>query len=127
MRKVLVVDDNDIMRDTIKDILNFEGFEVDTAQGGNEATILLAKNNYNLIITDILMPERDGYDLINIAKTNYPSTKVIAISGGGYISSDAYLDMATNAGADGVLSKPFDVDKLISMVLKVLEIENIMQ
>jgi CheY-like chemotaxis protein len=127
MRKVLVVDDNDIMRDTIKDILNFEGFEVDTAQGGNEATILLAKNNYNLIITDILMPERDGYDLINIAKTNYPSTKVIAISGGGYISSDAYLDMATNAGADGVLSKPFDVDKLIGMVLKVLEIENIMQ
>ena len=116
MRKVLVVEDDSIMRDTIRDILQFEGLEVEAVNGGVEAINRLASTSYNLVITDIIMPNRDGYEVIHAALTACPSTKILAISGGGSVSSEAYLAMAKDVGAHSILSKPFDIDELLMIV-----------
>jgi DNA-binding response OmpR family regulator len=113
---VLIVEDDVIMRDTIRDILVFEGFEVDCAQGADDAILRIRSEKFDLVITDILMPERDGYDIINEVKSEGLKTKVMAISGGGYISADAYLQMAKELGADAILCKPFDIDILLKQV-----------
>jgi CheY-like chemotaxis protein len=119
-KQILVVDDDTIMRETIRDILLFEGFLVTSVEGGNSAIKQISQQQFDLIVTDILMPERDGFEVINEAKKAFPDTKVIAISGGGYISPDSYLSMAQDIGADDVVSKPFDVEVFIQKVYRVL-------
>lgn len=122
MKRILVVEDDMIMRETLSDILRFEGYDVSTADGGNKALELISNNSFDLVITDVLMPDRDGFDVITEAKQKCPGIRVIAISGGGYMSSDAYLKMASNAGADDTLSKPFDVDELLAKTKDILKI-----
>ncbi|MFP4556547.1 MAG: response regulator [Bacteroidales bacterium] len=113
MKRILVVEDDVIMRETLIDILRFEGYDVSAADGGHGALEKICSSTFDLIVTDVLMPDRDGFDVITEAKQKCPEIKVIAISGGGYISSDSYLKMASEAGADDTLSKPFDVDELL--------------
>jgi DNA-binding response OmpR family regulator len=114
MKSVLVVDDDKILRETLRDILLFNGFVVSEACDGSTAIDLLFGNKYDLVITDILMPERDGFDVI--AESKKRGTMVLAISGGGFISSELYLRMASELGADDVISKPFDVDNLLNKI-----------
>ena len=73
-----------------------------------------------MVITDILMPNRDGYEVIQAAAAACPSTKILAISGGGSVSSEAYLAMAKDAGVHLILSKPFDIDELLMIVRNAL-------
>jgi DNA-binding NtrC family response regulator len=119
-KRILVVDDDTIMRETLRDILTFEGFSVSSAEGGSQAISQLSNEPFDLVITDILMPQRDGLEVITEAKKNYPNMQIIAISGGGYISADAYLRMASDAGADDIISKPFDVDDFLRKVYRIL-------
>ena len=119
-KRILVVDDDTIMRETLRDILLFEGFSVSSADGGSQAISQLSDESFDLVITDILMPQRDGLEVITEAKKMYPKMQIIAISGGGYISSDTYLRMATDAGADDIISKPFDVDDFLGKVYRIL-------
>lgn len=124
MKRILVVDDDIIMRETLRDILIFEGFKVCEAEGGNSALEKISNQDYDLIITDILMPERDGFEVIQESKRKNPRVQVLAISGGGYISADSYLKMANDMGADAILPKPFDVDSFISLVSNLAETSN---
>lgn len=116
MKRILVVEDDPVMRETIIDILQFEGFEVIGAKGGREAIGEICDREFDLIVTDILMPSRDGYDVIHSAITNCPKARILAISGGGSVSSDAYLEMAKGIGAHMVLGKPFEIDELLRIV-----------
>jgi CheY-like chemotaxis protein len=116
MKRILVVEDDPVMRETIIDILQFEGFEVVGAKGGREAIDKICDREFDLIVTDILMPNRDGYDVIHAAITNCPKARILAISGGGSVSSDAYLEMAKGIGAHMVLGKPFEIDELLRIV-----------
>ena len=75
---------------------------------------------FDLVITDIVMPENDGLEVIIALRCNYPETKVIAMSGGGYVNSRDYLLMAKELGASMALSKPFEYNILQSEIRRLL-------
>jgi DNA-binding response OmpR family regulator len=115
---ILVIDDDPIMRETIRDILQVEGFKVILASNGKEGMRSLEMMDVDIILTDVLMPEKDGIEVIMDAKRKHPKVKIIALSGGGYISAENYLTMAQNLGANETVMKPFDIDDLMQKVVK---------
>ncbi len=116
MYTILVIDDDPIMRETISDILSLQGYKVILASSGVQAMLHLQNVSVNLIITDVIMPDKDGIEVIMVATKEYPQVKILAISGGGYISADNYLKMASSLGAHSTLVKPFDIDDLVGKV-----------
>ena len=106
MAKILVFDDEPSILLMIKKMLEKEGHEVDIALNGREGIELFEKNKPDLLITDILMPEKEGLETILELRRKYPELKIIAISGGGRIGPDGYLPSAKLFGADMVFQKP---------------------
>ena len=90
------------------------------ARDGNEAIRVFKATPAQLVITDILMPEKDGIEAIREFRRTNPGVKIIAISGGGRIDPKMCLLMAKMVGADRVLSKPFQPEPLLSMVRELL-------
>ncbi|OFY66704.1 MAG: hypothetical protein A2V46_12360 [Bacteroidetes bacterium RBG_19FT_COMBO_42_7] len=106
MAKILVVDDEPAILLMLKKMLEKADHEVDTASDGNEGIILFEKNKHDLLITDIIMPQKEGMETIIELHKKYPDLKIIAISGGGRISPDGYLPGAKLLGANMVFQKP---------------------
>ncbi len=121
-RRLLIIDDDQDLAQSLHDILTEEGYLVDMAGDGREGLKLQAYQPYDLIITDIVMPEEDGLEVIMWVKATNPETRIIAISGGGYFDSRDYLLMAKELGASLVLCKPFDVNSLKAGIKRLLEI-----
>jgi CheY-like chemotaxis protein len=106
--RILVVDDNADMRLGVQLLLEREGYEVAAAPNGARALELVRRAPPDVLITDIFMPEIDGLEIIARCRKEFPSVKIIAISGGGdRIRNKKYLSTAQVAGADAVLPKPF--------------------
>ena len=120
MYKILIVDDEVFIRDGLKQLLEMDGHKVDIAGDGKEAVKLILKNQYNLVITDIIMPEKDGIEVIMKAKEKDHDIKVIAISGGGRISAKDHLKVAKQLGADTILSKPFSTEELTNEINRIM-------
>jgi CheY-like chemotaxis protein len=122
-QRALVVDDEKWVREFIREVLEQEGFEVWEAEDGKSAALLLReKGNFDLLVTDILMPEEDGIELIRetkrLTRSHYPLPKVIAISGGGiFARPELFLNIAHNLGADLSLAKPFTDENLREALL----------
>jgi CheY-like chemotaxis protein len=126
MPRVLIIDDEEDIRDVLYDVLNRAGFEVETASTGDEGIDKLRSNPADMIVTDIIMPGKDGVVTIREIRKEFPDTKIIAISGGGNFGSNAYepnaikttayLAAAGEAGADVILSKPFDREALMEAI-----------
>lgn len=117
---ILVVDDDNNIRILCSKIL--EQYCVTTAINGLHATKLLETGSYDLVITDIFMPEKDGYELITDILQKYPEQKIICMSSGHVsISRSDGLRMAYHFGANVVLEKPFTKKRLLEIVKKVLE------
>ena len=95
------------MRKSIKEVLEFEGHKVDIASNGYEAEKMFSENKHELVITDILMPEKDGLEVILDIKKMDKNAKIIAISGGGRIGAKDHLYVAMRLGANSTLTKPF--------------------
>jgi DNA-binding response OmpR family regulator len=106
MAKIYVFDDEPSILLMIKKMLEKAGHEVDIALNGNEGMVLFKKNIPDLLITDIIMPEKEGLETIFELRRTYPALKIIAISGGGRISPDGYLPGAKLLGANMVFQKP---------------------
>ena len=106
MAKILVIDDEPSILLMIKKMLEKAGHEVDMAINGKEGMQLFEKNQADLLITDIIMPEKEGLETIVEMRKNFPDLKIIAISGGGRISADGYLPGAKLLGANMVFQKP---------------------
>jgi DNA-binding response OmpR family regulator len=106
MAKILVLDDEPSILLMIKKMLEKAGHEVDIALNGKEGMELFEKNKPDLLITDIIMPEKEGLETIFELRKKYPDLKIIAISGGGRISPDGYLPGAKLLGANMVFQKP---------------------
>jgi DNA-binding response OmpR family regulator len=106
MSKILVIDDEPAILLMLKKMLEKAGHEVDIASNGNEGIILFEKNKHNLLITDIIMPEKEGMETIIELHKKYPGLKIIAISGGGRINSEGYLPGAKLLGANMIFQKP---------------------
>lgn len=115
-KKVLVVDDNDMIREVMVDLLSDEGYTMLEAENGLLALNVIEKEHIDLIITDIFMPDEDGIGTIFKLKKNFPDIKIIAISGGGQIKPDSYLEMAEMLGAIKTFTKPFDTEELLQYV-----------
>jgi CheY-like chemotaxis protein len=112
--RLLVVDDNEDMRQTMKRLLERLGYEVEVAANGARALEMQARVAADVLITDIFMPETDGLETINQFRTTFPHVKIIAMSGGGAsIRETDYLSTATVVGADAVLRKPFSKESLL--------------
>lgn len=124
MARILIIDDMAPIRESINIILSDQGHEIDEAEDGKKGLKKLHNGDYDLVITDILMPEKDGTEILMKIRSEGLSTPVIAMSGGGNLISEDYaLEMAKNY-ANAVLKKPFSRDKLRSIVDDLLQTEN---
>jgi CheY-like chemotaxis protein len=117
--RVLVVDDRSDVLGFVRAALERAGYQVDVAQNGREAIAFQRQRPVDLLITDIFMPEADGMETIDRFKTEYPSTRIIAMSGGVERMQD-YLQIADQIGVDATLRKPFTMEELLRAVRSVL-------
>jgi CheY-like chemotaxis protein len=123
MTKVIIIDDEDDIRIVLKEIFVREGFDVEVASSGPEGIAILREQGADLVITDIIMPGRDGVETAYDIRMEFPSVKIIVMSGGGNaaalgyestaITTSAYLASADAIGADLTLTKPFDRIEII--------------
>ena len=120
MTKILVIDDDMVVRETIIQILEDKGYEVISAEDGYRGLAAFRRDKPDLVITDIIMPEKEGIETIRDIRGEYPEAKIIAISGGGRIGNTDFLKIARQLGASDVIAKPFDPDDLIAHVEKCL-------
>ncbi|GAX59509.1 cheY-like receiver [Candidatus Scalindua japonica] len=119
--RILVIDDDKAILKLITTMLNQEGYDLITASNGKEGLQLLSQESgIDLVICDMIMPEKEGVETIHEIKQDYPNIKVLATSGGGYISGSKYLTMAQQLGADTVLKKPFVYQQLVDAVQELL-------
>jgi DNA-binding response OmpR family regulator len=119
MAAILLADDDAYLRTSIERVLSANGHVVTTASDGKEALKLLATAEFDLLITDIVMPEMEGLQLLREIRGSKTPVKIIAMSGGARSSSD-YLTMAAMFGAKLTLAKPFDQARLMAAVDQVL-------
>jgi DNA-binding response OmpR family regulator len=120
MRNILIIDDDEQMRNLLCRAMEYAGFEVAAAADGRKGLRLFEESFYDLVITDLIMPEQEGMETITFLRINHPEVKIIAISGGGRIGPETYLPAALELGADRAFAKPFPIDKLISTVKELL-------
>lgn len=113
MKKILIVDDEKFIRSLIKESLESQEYEFFEATNGDDACKLVSGNKFDLVITDIVMPKKNGIDLIMDMIRSKSDTPVIAISGGGGITGRFdYLPIAKLIGAIFILEKPFELSNL---------------
>ena len=122
MRNILIIDDDEQMRNLLCRAMEYAGFKVEAAADGRKGLRLFEENSYDLVITDLIMPEQEGMETITFLRRNYPDIKIIAISGGGRIGPETYLPAAKELGADEAFAKPFPIDDLINAVKRLLSI-----
>ena len=122
MGKILIIDDEPYILLMLKKMLEKAGYEVDLASNGREGMALFEKASADLVITDIIMPDKEGLELILDMKKQRPALKIIAMSGGGRISPESYLECAKHFGAERVFQKPFRQKDLVSAVKELMPV-----
>jgi CheY-like chemotaxis protein len=118
---ILVVDDEPGIRELLCLMLEAAGHTVVSAEDGIQAPKVLAAQPVQVVITDLLMPERDGLEFITEIRKKFPAVKIIAMSGGGHIARDSYLRIAKNFGAHVLLEKPFSQSGVLGAIDAVLQ------
>ena len=116
--KILVVDDDENIRNTMKTILEDEGYIVDLAATGSEAIQKTEKTAYNVALLDIRLPDMEGVELLKLMKDTVPRTRKIMVTG--YPSTQNAI-AALNKNADAYLVKPVNVEKLLNTVKEQLQ------
>ena len=120
MEKILIVEDDDQLRKLLREVLEDENYEVVEAPDGEIASRLFRDNPAELIITDLIMPKKEGLGLIIDIKKDFPETHIIAISGGGHGDPNDYLPIAARLGAVRSFAKPFKIEDLLQAVKEIL-------
>ena len=115
--RILVVDDESYVRDLLKRVLTRRGHDVYVADDGEAALELMGEHRYDLVLTDVVMPGIDGFDLLRRVKATYPAVTVIVLTG--YARKQSISDFLLY-GADEYLSKPFQVQALLDSVDRVV-------
>ena len=121
MARILIIDDEVQIRDMLRQMLEREGYEVMDAPGGKEGLRLFRENSIDLIITDIIMPEKEGIEIIMELRQQFPDVKIIAISGGGRLDPAQYLRIAKSVGAQYAFAKPVEREELFKAVRELLK------
>jgi CheY-like chemotaxis protein len=118
--RILLVDDDEDLRGIIRRFLDRSGFSVTTATHGREALERLATERADLVVTDLMMPEMSGLELIRELRSGHPTLPIIAMSAGADLRGDRSLEQASQAGARVVLEKPFAMHRLIHEIRALL-------
>jgi CheY-like chemotaxis protein len=118
MPKILLADDEEVLRELLVGMLEADGHEVKAVANGVEIlkAIATVEPGFDLLLTDLIMPEREGIETIMELRGKHPELKIIAMSGGGRSGSQNYLKLALKLGAMAVLEKPFNRDELVRTV-----------
>ena len=126
MTRVLVIDDEPDVRDVLRRVLERGGYEVATAVDSGSGLAACRQQTPDVVVTDIIMPNEHGVDLIRKLRAEFPALAIIAISGGGNaavagyqpgtVKTEAYMAAASQAGADVCLTKPFEREVLLSNI-----------
>ncbi len=119
MARILIIDDDEIFLTTLAAVLMAERHTVVTAGNGLSGAKLFRAEPFDLVITDIVMPDREGLETVMALKKDFPEIRVIAMSGGN-ARSKIYLDIAARLGADHVLVKSFTAETLIQTIAQVM-------
>lgn len=122
MPKILVVDDEELIRETLKDILIHEGYQIELAADGQEALNLIKKNKFDVILCDIKMPKIDGMEVLEKSLEMSPDVPVIMISGHGTVETAIE---AAKKGAFDFISKPPDLNKMLITIRNALDKSNL--
>ncbi len=112
MAKILLVDDSEMLLQLTRSFLERKGYEVSVARDGDEAFRLMKLQPFDLLITDLVMPGREGIELIQWVRKSFSQVPILAISGGGRNQPSLYLDLARKLGAHLTLPKPFSGEQL---------------
>ena len=120
MARVLVIDDNPDIRALLREAFELHGYDVEVAHNGRVGLRLMHEHRVDVVITDIFMPEQDGIETILELRRDFPSVKIIAMSGGGTTGNLTYLPAAQQLGAVHSVSKPFDCLEVVATVRQLL-------
>ena len=112
MKHILLVDDDDLSRGAVHKMLERSGYDVQSTGIGQEALAWYRREPADLVITDLIMPDTDGLEMIQELRRINPAVRVLAISGGGRVDAEEYLSVARKFGAVEVLPKPFTAPEL---------------
>lgn len=121
IKNILLVDDEESIRTMVQAVLSEPEYEFTEASNGAEALGILENTRFDLIITDVIMPDCDGIELVMTVRRKLPDIKVIVMSGGGRVRADHYLNLAEKLGAARVFEKPFNTAELRETVKELLE------
>jgi CheY-like chemotaxis protein len=121
MSHILVIDDEQLVASAIAHVLTRAGHRVTIAANGDAGLEQFKTERPDLVITDIVMPGKEGIETIRDLRSLAPELPIIAMSGGGMMSNYDFLSMARKLGASEVLGKPFSNDELIALVSRCLE------
>ena len=122
MARILIVDDEQSIRETLREILEYEGYEIEEAKDGEKAIALIKKFNYDAVLSDIKMPKLDGIEVLEKAKSIAPELPFIMISGHGTMETAIE---ATKKGAFDFINKPPDLNKLLITVRNAVDKNNL--
>jgi DNA-binding NtrC family response regulator len=116
MATILLVEDDNLVRDMLVQVLERAGHQVTSATNGEEAAELLKQIKPDIMITDIIMPKKSGITLISEVRDRHPQMEIIAISGGGRLDPTGYLDLSESLGASASFEKPVDKSALLMAI-----------
>lgn len=116
MARILIIDDNPGVLNAVHRVLTAEGHVVEDTPKSSAGIALHRANPFDLVITDIVMPEKEGISTIIELRGEFPGLKIIAMSGGGDFEPYGYLDIAIRVGAARTLPKPFSREELLEAV-----------
>lgn len=116
MGSILIIDDNIEIRKLLRELLEREKYQVFEASEGDEGINICRRQKIDLVITDLVMPGKEGIETIIELKHDFPDINIIALSGGGKIGPRIYLEYAEIFGADHSFSKPISPRKLLAAV-----------
>ena len=121
MARILLIDDDEQVLDMLYESLTREGYDVLRASNGEQGLRLYRQEPVDLIITDIIMPEKEGLETIIELRQDFPDVKIIAISGGGRIGTKDYLHLAKIFGVQRTFTKPVAREQLLDAITELLE------
>ena len=122
MARVLIIDDEMVIRNSLRQLLETAGHDVADASNGHIGMQMHAQTPFDLVVTDILMPEQEGLETIMEIRRTSPGVKIIAMSGGGRFIHAEVLDIAQKLGAQRILTKPFTSQHVLDMVAELLKV-----
>jgi DNA-binding NtrC family response regulator len=120
MARVLIIDDEEYVRMTLSQALEDEGHTVDLAVNGTEGLRRFSQSPPDLVITDVLMPDKEGIETIRELRTIDPNAKIVVMSGGARINNVDFLEIARKFGAMAALKKPFPLDEFRRVIAECL-------